>query len=214
MKFIKIQYPDGEFEMMDAPVTQIEWQKVMGDNPSYFKGKNNPVEMVSFEDVQNYIKKLNSMHKKYVHRLPTEQEWEFAAKSCDRQDINAISWNYENSQLKTHPVKKKLPNKLRFYDMLGNVWEWTSSLYFNDGPYRAFRGGSWGNVPQYLRSACRADAGPGDRSVYVGFRLVRTKISLDSVTLSPLSNPKTREAKVEGILKKIEELSKEVKELI
>lgn len=169
MKFVKI--PGQQYEMQVTLVAQHEWEKVMGNNPSYFKGKNNPVEQVSWNDVQDFIIKLNKKDKKYIYRLPTEQEWEFCAKSCDDQNVNKISWNWGNSDKKTYPVAKKLPNKLGLYDMLGNVWEWTDSL---EGSYRVIRGGSWFNDASVLRSAFRSYYSPGIRDYYLGFRLVRT----------------------------------------
>jgi formylglycine-generating enzyme required for sulfatase activity len=119
-----------DFEMMDAPVTQSEWQEVMWDNPSYFKDNpNNPVEQVSWNDCQKFIKKLNEKNDGYVYRLPTEAEWEYCSKSCDKIPLNDQAWYYENSNNKTHPVKQKQPNKLGLYDMLGNVWEWVQDFY-------------------------------------------------------------------------------------
>src|ERR1700677_4656076 len=151
MKFVKV----NNYEIMDAPVTQKEWKKLMGNNPSYFKGINNPVESVSWNDCQEYIKKLNDKKDGYIYRLPTEIEWEYCAKSCDDIPINKQSWYYQNSAYKTHPVKNKKPNKLELYDMLGNVWEWCQDLYDQLGPSRVVRGGSWFSRAQYLRSAYR-----------------------------------------------------------
>lgn len=122
MEFVKI--PGKDYEMQDAPVTQKEWTKVMGNNPSYFKGKNNPVETVSWNDCQEFIKKLNESQKEYMYSLPTEEQWEYCAKSCDEIDVLKQAWCWENSKSKTNPVKKKKPNKLGLYDMLGNCWEW------------------------------------------------------------------------------------------
>lgn len=184
MKFIKLKY----FEIAETPVTQAQWEKVMGSNPSRFKGKNNPVEMVSFHDAHSFIEKLNQSQKKYLHRLPTEEEWELAC-GPDLENVMDYSWCYENSNEKSHPVKQKKPNSIGLYDMLGNVWEWTSSFYFKDqtetNSDRVFRGGSWNDDAQALRSADRAGDPPGDRSGAVGFRLVRTLVSLSPLTLDP-----------------------------
>ena len=205
MKFVKI--PNKDFEMQDVPVTQKEWISIMGGtNPSNFEGPNKPVEMVSWDDCQEFIKKLNAKDKKYVYRLPTEQEWEYCAKPCDEQDIKEIAWCYENSKRSTHDIRTKIKNKYGLYDMLGNVWEWTDSL---DGSSRVLRGGSWYNDARNLRSADRGYDGPGYRNGNVGFRLVRTAVSLGPITLDP-SFDRTAQALAiarEALLK-IEELLK------
>jgi len=202
MKFIKIKGKD--FEMQDAPVTQSEYEKIMKVNPSYFKGKNNPVEIVSYDDCQEFIKKLNENQTKYTYRLPTEKEWEYCAKSCDLQKIDEISWNNENSNDKTHPIKQKKPNNLGLYDMLGNVWEWTST---KSGSYRVFRGGSWYNGPLYLRAAFRDYFDPGNRSNGVGFRLLRTSKTRPFNTFTLDKTEEALKVATEA-LKKIEELLK------
>lgn len=176
MNFIKI--PGKDFEMADAPVTQAEWQEVMGNNPSRFKGENNPVEMVSWNECQDFIKKLKFIKKfdtaNYEYRFPTEDEWEFCAKPCDNQKLDLIAWYWENSRETTHPIKQKQPNEFGLYDMLGNVWEWTASLHELTGSNRVVRGGGWGISAQGCRSGLRYDGDPGSRSSNVGFRLVRT----------------------------------------
>lgn len=158
---------------MDALVTQNEWKEIMDYNLSEFKNHpNNPVENVSYYDIQKFLKKLNEDNKDYFYNLPTEEEWEYCSKSCDEQDINEISWNLENSNKISHPVKLKKPNKFGLYDMLGNVWEWTDSLQGSD---RVIRGGGWGSNARFLRSGYRNYYSPGFRYYDVGFRLVRTK---------------------------------------
>lgn len=170
MKFVKI--PGKDFEMQDAPVTQQEWWEIMGTNPSCFNDKhNNPVESVSFYECEAFIAKLNFTGSTYVYRLPTENEWEYCASYGLVQYILDCAWVWENSNISTQPVKTKEPNKYGLYDMLGNVWEWTST---ESGSARVLRGGSWGSDAQDVRSAYRFYVSPGNHSSNVGFRLVRT----------------------------------------
>lgn len=159
-----------DIQMQTIQVTQKTWLKIMGENPSHFKGDDLPVESVSWNDVQIFLAKLNELSKKWDYRLPTEQEWENAAQSCDSQSIMDIAWCYENSNNQTRPIGSKLPNKLGLYDMLGNVWEWTSTM---NGSGRVLRGGGWYNGARYLRSGVRVSWWPDDRDSVVGFRLVR-----------------------------------------
>ena len=115
MKFIKI--PNQNFEMQDCPVTQIEWANVMGTAPSYFNGKpNNPVESVSWDDVQEFIKKLNFKQDGYTYRLPTEQEWELCCRAGSKGDycfgndeskLKDYAWYWDNSDGKTREVLDK-----------------------------------------------------------------------------------------------------------
>ena len=180
-------------------VTQEQWETVMGNNPSYFKGAKLPVSSVSWDDCQKFIKKLNGVTKgKY--RLPTEAEWEYA---CRAGTTTAYSFgskitpkdaNYGGSKIeKAVEVGNYKPNAFGLYDMHGNVWEWcedrksdypAGSVIDPKGPdpkgpetnpYRVLRGGSYFQDPDsYLRSACRvwtADGGTG----FLGFRLARTK---------------------------------------
>jgi formylglycine-generating enzyme required for sulfatase activity len=116
-------------------VTQIEWQRVMGNNLSDFKGDRNPVEEVSWNDAQEFIKRLNAKGNG-MFRLPTEAEWEYAARSGGKDEkyaggdgVERVAWYRSNSRGKTHPVGTKAPNCLGLYDMSGNVWEWCQDWY-------------------------------------------------------------------------------------
>lgn len=185
-----------DFYMAETEVTQKQWKDVMGDNPSMFKNCDDcPVEQVSWDDIQGYISKLNSKTGNN-YRLPTEAEWEYAARSGGKNekyagssDINSVAWYESNSGSKTHPVKQKSPNGLGLYDMSGNVWEWVQDWYDDNyyknspkdnpkgassGRARVLRGGSWGNSPKYSRSALRSWDNPVNRLYNCGFRLART----------------------------------------
>ncbi|GAB0057923.1 Hercynine oxygenase [Candidatus Magnetaquicoccaceae bacterium FCR-1] len=178
------------------PVTQGEWVKVMGHNPSYFqKGARYPVEQVSWNDAQSMIEKLNTqVDGKW--RLPTEAEWEYACRSGGKRerysggdDIERVAWYRGNSGDSIHPVGEKAPNGLGLHDMSGNVWEWVSDWYDTDyyaysprenpqGPsgrsYRVIRGGGWNTGPARVRSALRSRLTPDFRHSSLGFRLART----------------------------------------
>ncbi len=152
-------------------VTQALWKAVMGSNPSYFKGDNLPVECVSWNDCQEFIRKLNALTGQNF-RLPTEAEWEFACRGGNNSrgykysgsnTLSNVAWYDDNSGSQTHPVATKAPNELGIYDMSGNVEEWCSDWYGsyssssqynptgpNSGSYRVFRGGGW----RYVASSC------------------------------------------------------------
>ncbi len=191
---------ENGFSMQKTEVTQGQWREIMGRNPSGFqKGDDYPVESVSWNDVQEFIKKLNEkMGKNY--RLPTEAEWEYAARAgsttrypCgdDEKCLDAIAWYDTNSGNTTHPVGKKLPNTWGLYDMIGNAWEWCQDWYdekyykkspLNDpkgpeaGSYRVIRGGSWDYFAWYCRSSSRYFNDPSGASGSVGFRLVLPQV--------------------------------------
>lgn len=201
--------------MAETPVTQAEWQKVMGNNPSHFKGKDNPVEMVSWNDCQEFCKAMNmdSAQTKYIYRLPTSAEWEEAlGKDISEKEVLEQAWCYENSEYKMHPVKEKKPNEFGLYDMRGNVWEWCEDEIY--GSDRVVRGGSWNFGARDLRAALRSSVWPDFRYVNVGFRLLRIPVSLDSLTLDPsASRDETREAIVESIRNKLREIEEQIERL-
>ncbi|GHT29260.1 hypothetical protein AGMMS49574_05540 [Bacteroidia bacterium] len=183
----------SNFNIGKYEVTQAQWKQIMGSNPSVFKGDNLPVENVSWEDVQEFISKLNAATGKR-YRLPTEAEWEYAArggnrsqgyKYCGSNNLNNVAWYWDNSSNKTHPVGAKSPNELGIYDMNGNVYEWCSDWYGNynsssqtnptgpsTGSYRVLRGGSWDDYAEDCRVSDRLNFAPGYRGDDVGFRLV------------------------------------------
>jgi len=166
----------------------------MDTNLSHFKGENRPVENVSWNDAQEFIKKLNEKEggaKKY--RLPTEAEWEYAARAGtqskwsfgdNESDLKDYAWYRENSDSKTHEVGQKKPNGFGLFDMHGNVWEWTCSDYGNysennqlkcsskNDARKSLRGGSWADNADYCRSAFRLSNAPDFRDNDDGFRVV------------------------------------------
>ena len=176
----------------ETEVTQALWEAVMGSNPSYFKGSEHPVERVSWDDCQTFIRKLNTLTGK-TFRLPTEAEWEYAARSGKKSQgykysgsntLDNVAWYDDNSGGETHPVKTKSPNELGLYDMSGNVWEWcqdwsggydSSSQKNPTGPStgsaRVSRGGSWYYFARYCRVSFRGNSAPDNRSGSLGFRL-------------------------------------------
>ena len=191
----------GDFYIGKYEVTQAEWQAVMGNNPSYFTacGTNCPVENVSWNDVQIFITTLNQRSGKN-YRLPTEAEWEYAARSGGQSqkysggsDVNAVAWYYDNSAVTyiqdtsgrgPHPVGQKQANGLGLYDMSGNVWEWVSDWYGAyssaaqtnptgpaTGTGRVIRGGCLVNVADYVRASHRYSFNPDARGFGEGFRL-------------------------------------------
>ena len=173
-------------------VTQALWKAVMGSNPSRFEGDNLPVERVSWNDCQTFLRKLNAMTGKNF-RLPTEAEWEFSARGGNlsrgyqysgSKKIDDVAWYRNNSGSKTHNVGTKAPNELGIYDMSGNVWEWCQDWYGDyhgysqtnptgpsSGANRVYRGGSWGSGAWLCRVAFRDNYTPGSRGNGLGLRL-------------------------------------------
>lgn len=188
---------NNPFYMGKYPVTQKQWEKVMGNNPSSFKGEDRPVESVSWENVQEFVKKLNEKEGANKYHLPSEAEWEYACRAgtqtryCfgdDESKLNEYAWYSGNSGSETHPVGQKKPNSWELYDMQGNVWEWVQDKWHDNyegapsdgsvwedgsGSDRVFRGGSWINDSGICRSALRSRRNPGTRYDFLGFRLLR-----------------------------------------
>ncbi len=176
-------------------VTQKEWEEIMGDNPSHFKGDDLPVENVSWNDVQDFITKLNQKTGK-TYQLPTEAEWEYAArgglsnkrhKYAGHNNIDCVAWYGDTSEGTTQPIGLKRANELGIYDMSGNVWEWCEDDWHDnysgapstnqawiDTPraaYRVIRGGSWLNNAQFCSVSVRSNFTPSHRDNALGFRL-------------------------------------------
>ena len=182
----------SSYAIGETEVTQALWQAVMGNNPSNFKGDDLPVENVSWYDCQTFINKLNNLTGQRF-RLPTEAEWEFAARGGNRSNhtqysgssrLDDVAWYGGNSGRKTHPVKTKRTNELGIYDMAGNVWEWCQDRYGSyssssqsnptgpdSGLGRVVRGGGWCNTAGSCRSSIRFGNSPGYRNGSLGLRL-------------------------------------------
>ena len=201
------------FNLSKYPVTQKEWYEVMGTNPSRFKGDNLPVEQVSWFEAVEYCNRRSAKEgltpaysgsgesitcdwSANGYRLPTEAEWEYAAKGGGRDpmvyeysgsnSVDSVAWYTSNSGGTTQSVGTKAPNSLGLYDMSGNVWEWCWDRYgsyssgsqtdprgASSGSNRVWRGGSWGNSAESARSAYRYFSYPYNRSYFYGFRVLR-----------------------------------------
>ena len=189
-----------DYYIGQTEVTQALWQAVMGNNPSYFKGDNRPVDRVSWNDCQTFITKLNQLTGREF-RLPTEAEWEFAARGGNQSqgykyagsdDLDAVAWYSDNipSQSSgnagygTQTVATKAPNELGLYDISGNVWEWCQDWYSSyssgaqtdptgpsSGSDRVLRCGSWSSRAGGCRVSYRVYYDPSLRDYYFGLRL-------------------------------------------
>jgi formylglycine-generating enzyme required for sulfatase activity len=189
-----------DFYLGKTEVTQKQWVDITGHNPSKFKCEDCPVERVSWYDVQDFIKKLNEKTG-LTYRLPTEAEWEYAARSGgekmqwagtnNKNKIRDFAWYGHNAEGGTHTVAGKLPNGIGIYDMMGNVWEWCSDWYdkhyyethpsrdpqgHTEGTNRVIRGGGWRSKDMGLRTTDRNNFDPASKKFSdIGFRLVRSQ---------------------------------------
>jgi len=194
------------FYLQTTEVTQGQWDEIMGGNPSEFKkcGDDCPVENVSWDDCQEFIRKLNERERTYKYRLPTEAEWEFACRAgkgaafanggisesgCGLDsNLDQMGWYCANSRRKTHPVARKKINAWGLYDMHGNVWEWCQDWWgkypkgsatdpkgARYGPKRVIRGGSCLNYAEKCRSAYRYSYKTNIKMNNIGLRVARTK---------------------------------------
>ena len=207
------------FWMGKYEVTQAQWEEVMGENPSSHVhcGGDCPVEFVSWYDTQRFIAELNGMDAETQYRLPTEAEWEYAARAGTTTaysfgpsyaGIGEHAWYSGNSSdsegQKVHPVGGKLPNGWGLHDMHGNVSEWTSDVYegytssavtdpTGEGyeNFRVFRGGSWNDLAKNLRSAYRDDYTAGGRTSYYGVRIVAVRTPAKTLASLEISGPST-----------------------
>ena len=184
-----VAIPKKGFKMGKYEVTQKQWVGIMGNNPSRFKGNDNPVEQVSWSDCQKFLERLNAIpdvkRAKLTFRLPTETEWEYACRAggtgeyCRLVDgaeitektLDKVAWYKDNSGNLTHPVGQKKPNAFGLYDMHGNVWEWCEDLYQAGNSNRVLRGGCWGDDSRLCQASHRGRRTPGDRYDFLGFRL-------------------------------------------
>ena len=181
------------FYIAECEVTQSQWRKIMYSNPSKHKGDLSPVEMVSWHEASEFCRKLSAITRKQ-YRLPTEAEWEYAARGGKKMAntkysgsdiIDAVAWYDLNSARTTHPVKQKRANALGLYDMSGNVWEWCNDWYHHyyssdttnpkgasNGTSKVLRGGCWGDYNGYCRITKRYCYSPNGRGSNFGFRVV------------------------------------------
>ncbi|WP_443901309.1 formylglycine-generating enzyme family protein, partial [Odoribacter laneus] len=183
----------SDYYMGKYEVRQSEWEAVMGNNPSYFKGDDLPVEQVSWKDCHEFIGRLNALTG-LSFKLPTEAQWEYAArggslsksyKFSGSNDLEEVGWYGSNSGNYTHRVGEKQPNELGLYDMSGNVWEWCEDWYGDyssdsqsdpigavSGSFRVYRGGSRNSGARLCRVSYRLYNAPNRRNSFLGFRLV------------------------------------------
>ena len=188
---------ENSFYLGRSSVTQKQWKKIMGKNPSYFKGDDHPVEAVSWKEAHKFVKKLNEKEGIDKYRLPSEAEWEYACRAGaqtkyyfgnDESELSEYAWYAENSGGQTHPVGRKKQNPWGLNDMHGNVWEWVQDNWHENyngsppdgsawedenGSYRVSRGGSWYCDAGLCRSASRFKRNPDSHIGNLGFRLLK-----------------------------------------
>lgn len=188
---------DTSFHIGRVAVTQSQWQAVMETNPSRFEDPARPVEMVSHHDASLFVKRLNQKEATRSYRLPTEAQWEYAARAGSREaycygagkmKLTRYAWLNKNSDNTTQPAGLLLPNAWGLYDMHGNIHEWCSDWFDRNyyaasparhptgpdtGLARVLRGGDWGSADWYCRCAVRSLSSPDRRSQRVGFRIVK-----------------------------------------
>lgn len=202
------RYPDEQpvhtvtitraFYLQKTEVTQAQWRSVMNSNPSCFGecGETCPVECVDWDDVQAFLERLNEQDPGWSYRLPTEAEWEYAARANATGEwagsgvLDEMGWYKGNSENRSWPVAQKPANAWGLYDVHGNVWEWVedwhSYTYYAESPvvdpvgpdtgqFRVMRGGSWRSLVDETRLACRFSGWPWDKGPNLGFRVARTK---------------------------------------
>jgi formylglycine-generating enzyme required for sulfatase activity len=188
------------FWMQQTELTQHQYQQLMGCNPAFYKGDQNPVESVTWTEATEFARRLSELppEKKAgnVFRLPTEAEWEYACRAGsttlfsqgdDEEQLQEVAWFHDNSARTTHPVGEKKPNAWGLHDMHGNVSEWCQDFYGDysrdavtdprgpeSGEKRSLRGGGWFQVSMWARSSHRDAFIPSARYVGLGFRLVAT----------------------------------------
>ena len=176
-----VRIPGKNYEIGKYELSQASWRAVMGDNPSKFAqcGDTCPVEQVSWNDIQKFIRGLNVVTGKQ-YRLPTDAEWVYACQGgspsayCGGDELDALGWYDANSLYRTHPVGQKQANGYGLYDMSGNVWEWVSDCSAGGCASNGVRGGSWYDEAKLARATLRGNNNAADRFGNFGFRLSRT----------------------------------------
>lgn len=182
------------FEIGVHEVTQSQWESVMDTNPSRFTGDpRRPVEQISWYDVEEFLKRLNARNDGYRYRMPTEAEWEYAARAGattgNTGPLDEVAWHQGNAGRQTHPVGLKRPNAWGLYDVEGNVYEWTADFFdsYDEDPLtdptgpktggsRIPRGGSWNSTPVGVRLSNRNLNYPSNPDFNIGFRAVRERV--------------------------------------
>jgi formylglycine-generating enzyme required for sulfatase activity len=168
---------NGGYYVGKYEVTQAEYEKVMGKNPSYFKDPRKPVEAVSWDEAMEFCKRLTDIERKagglregWVYTLPTEKQWEYFVGDADLKD--AVT-SKDRPRKSTERVGSLGKNKFGLYDVLGNVWEWCDDWYDSSQKHRVMRGVSWGyGDPPALAVSARLGSAPGNRFNFLGFRVV------------------------------------------